>query len=96
MQKLATQVLSTMASCGSPIKVFSSKPSIFPGRIKMHLPDSDGHHWPEYNYIRGTVTDLMAKELVVAVPLRNVDLEMSLDPVLHQTVKIEDEDSQSW
>jgi hypothetical protein len=96
MQKLATQVLSTVASCGSAIKVFCSKSSIIPGRMKMHLSDSDGHHWTEYNYLRGELTDLMAKEVVVAVPPRNVDLEMPSDLMLHQTVKIEDEDSVSW
>jgi hypothetical protein len=89
MQKLATQVLRTMATCGSPIKVFSSKPSIIPRRMRLHLPSSDGHHWPKFNYVRGKVTDLMAKEVVIAVPLRNMDLKMPSDPVLHQTVEPE-------
>jgi hypothetical protein len=86
MQKLATQVLGFMASCGSPIKVFSSKPHIALPDWEKLAPDSNGHHWPEYNYIKGKVTDLMAKETVVAVPLLNVDLEMPSDPVLHRTL----------
>jgi hypothetical protein len=86
IQKLATQVLGFMALCGSPIKVFSSKPYIALSDWEKLAPDSNRHQWPEYNYIKGKVTDLMAKETVVAVPLLNVELEMPSDPVLHRTL----------
>jgi hypothetical protein len=67
-------------------KVFSSKPHIALPDWEKLTPGSTGHQWPEYNYIKGKVTDLMAKETVVAVPLLNVDLEMPSDPVLHRTL----------
>jgi hypothetical protein len=100
MQKLATQVLSVMTACGSPIKVFSSKPNVAVDDLVKLASDSNGHQWPEYNYIRGKVMDLMAKESVVAVPLLNVDLEMPSDLVLHrilyEQVYITGREARNW
>jgi hypothetical protein len=87
MQKLATQLLGFMASCGSPIRVYSSGHCVALPDSRKPAPDSNGHQWPEYTYIRGKVTDVLAKESVVAVPLTNADLEMPEDPVLLQRTR---------
>jgi hypothetical protein len=74
-----------MASCGSPVKIFSAKPSILLPQWHR-MPDANGLLWPEYNYVRGRVTPLMAQETVVAVPLREANLEMPTDPALQHAV----------
>lgn len=47
------------------------------------VPDANGHQWPNYGYTKGTVMDARGVQMIVAVPIEKVRLELDgQDPIM--------------
>jgi hypothetical protein len=77
MQNIANQILRFMAKQGSNLKVLSFKPSHEQSMFKEEelVRDDNGHRWPEYHYCCAHATDITGTTVVIANPLRNIELE---------------------
>jgi len=77
MQNFANHILRFVVDKGSNLQVLSIKPSeeADPAVYGTVVKDSNGHRWPEYNYIRGHTTDVTGTTTVVAHPSTNVVLD---------------------
>ncbi|KAF3003039.1 hypothetical protein E8E13_006784 [Curvularia kusanoi] len=66
--EIATQILKVLAHFGSPVQQLRYNPIREPEPVEV---DADGQEWPNYSYIRGTITvcrGLVASRTIVAVP----------------------------
>jgi hypothetical protein len=75
VQGFANQIFRHMTKQGSHLKLLSINPSQTPSSCSLLARDTNGHQWPEYNYIQGRLTDTMGNTEVVAVPLKAATLE---------------------
>jgi hypothetical protein len=84
MQNFANKVIRYMTSQGTAPHVLSINPS----HLESERPGTDlnGHRWPEYNYIKGRITDALGKSEAVAVPLKTAASEFPDIWVLQHTV----------
>jgi hypothetical protein len=53
--QMATEVLRYLVERRSPIEVYSTSPTVTQGDLDMS-EDCQGHTWPHYYYVRGTMT----------------------------------------
>jgi hypothetical protein len=84
MQNFANKVIRYMTSQGKAPRVLSINPSY----LESERPgtDSNGHRWPEYNYINGRITDALGRSKAVAVSLKAAASEFPDIRVLQETV----------
>jgi hypothetical protein len=71
MQERATEIMRFFDKVGSHIKWFGIYSDPF---MISAEPDSNGHKWPHYFYVRGRSLDSMGREQVTAIPILFGDL----------------------
>jgi hypothetical protein len=86
MQKFADEIMGNLHHLGSSIRFFAAAPSAVPLDHDRPLPDSNGHQWPNYYYLKGRSTNARGQEEVVASPLKGALVEMEGSWVIYHNV----------